>query len=234
MTRLIDISLPLGAGYEMHTPEGVTDLQIRFELLKDYPGGAGQRVSGVRMRVHHGTHVDAPMHFVPGGPPISALPLDTFYGPAVLGDLTFVGEDSPIGPAELDEAFGDRALPGSRLLLRTDWNHHYGEPDYQARSPYIGPAGLDWIVARRPRLVSYDYSHSKDAPDAPTVLHAVRTYLSAGIVTMGYVTNLDQIDPALPVTLCAFPLAFRGTESCPVRAVVVQEDLAPGPGGYAG
>ena len=125
----------------------------------------------------------------------------TWCPSGTFGDLTFVGEDSPIGPAELDKAFGDRAVPGSRLLLRTDWNHHYGEPDYQARSPYIGPAGLDWIVARRPRLVSYDYSHSKDAPDAPTVLHAVRTYLSAGIVTMGYVTNLDQIDPALAVTL---------------------------------
>ncbi len=224
MMQIIDISLPLGSDYRMHTPEGVRDLQLEYELLKDYPGGAGQRVSAVHMRVHHGTHVDSPMHFVQGGTQLTELPLETFFGPVAVGDLTFVKPDSPIGPEELEQAFDSPVEPGSRLLLRTDYNRHYGEPGYERNSPYVSLAGLEWICSRRPRLVSYDYSHTKDAPEAPTILHAVRTYLEHGIVTMGYVTNLDQIDLGRSAILCALPLALQGVESSPVRAVVLQED----------
>jgi len=39
---------------------------------------------------------------------------------------------------------------------------------------------------------------------------------------MGYVRNLDQVDPARDLTLVALPLAFANVEASPVRAVVIQ------------
>lgn len=221
--KIVDISLPLDAGYRMQTPDGVKDIQIEFEIIKEYPGGAGQYVSAVHMRLHNGTHVDAPMHFVEGGSPISGIPLSTFYGEGVMADVTSVGEGNPIQAADLERAFGDRDLTGKRIFIRTNWNHHYGEPDYDERSPYIALDAIDWVVSKAPALVSYDYAHGKDDPDAPARFHPIRTFLSNGIVTMGYVRNLDQIDASRPFTVSAFPLAFVGVESSPVRAVLIQD-----------
>jgi hypothetical protein len=68
---IVDISLELDArNFGMRTPVGFTkDLQFAMEVLKEHdaPGGAGQIVRGVHMRLHAGSHVDAPEHNVRGG-----------------------------------------------------------------------------------------------------------------------------------------------------------------------
>jgi kynurenine formamidase len=222
MRKVIDVSLGLGSGYIHNTPEGVKNVQLAFELIKDYPGGLGQQVRAVNMRLHHGTHVDAPMHFVPGGKGISDFPLETFCGPAVLADLTSVGENEAISAALLEKQLRGADVEGQRVLLRTDWNLHYGEPDYDARAPYIGPDAVDWLVERKPALVGYDYAHSKDAPDSPRTVYALRGFLENDIITMGYIRNLDKINPAGELTLVALPLAFTDVEASPVRAVVLE------------
>src|SRR5580698_11506859 len=88
---MIDISLELdGGSYRMHTPKGFSkDMQFAVEVLKDHdaPGGAGQIVRGVHMRLHAGSHVDAPEHNVRGGTQIHQLPLDLFIGDALIADL---------------------------------------------------------------------------------------------------------------------------------------------------
>lgn len=219
---LIDISLPLASGYRMRTPEGVKDLQLSFETIKDYPGGSGQYVSAVHMRLHNGTHVDAPKHFVDGGSGIDEIPLQTFFGDLVLLDLTHVSSNAPITQDDVQTSAKGRSLHGARVLLRTGWNRYYGEEGYQEGSPYISAGAVDWIVSQKPVLVGYDYMHGKPDPEAPYPSYALRTFLEAGVVTMGYLRNLDKIDADSPAQLSAFPLAFVGVESSPVRAVVIQ------------
>ncbi len=220
---IVDISLELTGSYRHQTPEGVKDVQLEIELIKDYPGGLGQQVRAVRMRLHHGTHVDAPMHYVQGGAPLAAIPLDVFYGDTIVLDLTPADENSPILPERLREVLGTRTIEGKRVLLRTDWNYNYGAAEYLERSPYITPAAVDWITERRPVLVGYDYAHGKDAPESPSRSYALRTFLGNGIVVLGYLRNLDKIDATRPVILAAFPLAFGDpVEASPVRAVLIQ------------
>ena len=77
--KIVDISLELDPkNFGMRTPAGFTrDLQFAMEVLKEHdaPGGAGQIVRGVHMRLHAGSHVDAPEHNVRGGTQIHQLPL---------------------------------------------------------------------------------------------------------------------------------------------------------------
>src|ERR1700674_3342937 len=88
---IVDISLELDPkNFGMRTPAGFTkDLQFAMEVLKEHdaPGGAGQIVRGVHMRLHAGSHVDAPEHNVRGGTQIHELPLELFIGDAVIADL---------------------------------------------------------------------------------------------------------------------------------------------------
>jgi hypothetical protein len=77
---IVDISLELDPkNFAMRTPAGFKrDMQFEMEVLKEHdaPGGAGQIVRGVHMRLHAGSHVDAPEHNVRGGTQIHQLPLE--------------------------------------------------------------------------------------------------------------------------------------------------------------
>src|SRR6478752_5068701 len=92
--RIIDISRELDASkFRMRTYEGFRkDMQFETEVIKDYAdGGLGQLVRGVHMRLHAGTHVDAPSHMVQGGKQIHDLALDLFIGGAVVADVRHRG-----------------------------------------------------------------------------------------------------------------------------------------------
>ena len=89
--RIVDISLELDPNnFAMRTPAGFTkDMQFEMEVIKEHdsPGGAGQIVRGMHMRLHAGSHVDAPEHNLRGGTQIHQLQLDLFIGDAVIADL---------------------------------------------------------------------------------------------------------------------------------------------------
>lgn len=218
--QLVDISLPLDESYEMHTPEGVQSKKFSLELLKEHdaPTGAGQVVRGMSLRLHHGTHVDAPEHFVRDGAQLHELDLSMFFGPVVIADVTNRGKNEAITPDDLQQAVGDEASEGDRLLVRTDWTKHYGEPRYKDDSPFITPAAVDWCVEQGFVLVGMDFDHTKDAEDSPSKYYATRTFCEQNVITMGYIANLDKV-PVKRALLVALPLAIQGVEASPVRAV---------------
>lgn len=223
--KIIDISLKLDESYSMHTPAGFAqDLQFEVVLLKDYdaPGGAGQVVRGVHMRLHAGTHVDAPAHFVKGGTHIYDVPLETFVGDAVVANLSHLGPNSPITVQDLERTIGGELKGGDRLLLRTDWNKRYGQPGWAEQSPYLMPEAVDWCIQRGTVLVGIDFSHAKDAPSAPAVFYTSRALCENGVMVMAYLNNLDRISKTR-VTLIALPLAIADVESAPARAVVLED-----------
>src|ERR1700683_2195393 len=127
--KIVDISLELDPkNFGMRTPAGFKrDMQFDMEVLKEHdaPGGAGQIVRGVHMRLHAGSHVDAPEHNVCGGTQIHQLPLELFIGDAIIADLRAKRPGKPITAADLDKALGPRIERGDRVLLRTDHNNSY-------------------------------------------------------------------------------------------------------------
>src|SRR2546429_7918576 len=88
--KIVDISLELDPkNFAMRTPAGFKkDMQFEIEILKEHdaPGGAGQIVRGVHMRLHAGSHVDAPEHNVRGGTQIHEPSLELFIGGAIFAD----------------------------------------------------------------------------------------------------------------------------------------------------
>src|SRR5947207_15149275 len=123
---IVDISLELDPNnYSMRTPAGFKkDMQFEMEVLKEHdaPGGAGQIVRGVHMRLHAGSHIDAPEHNLKGGKQVQDLPLETFAGDAVIADLRHLVPGKAITADELEKAAGSVIRRGDRLLLRTDIN----------------------------------------------------------------------------------------------------------------
>jgi arylformamidase len=227
MQKLIDISLELDArNFHMRTPAGFKrDMQFEVEVIKDFDaaGGAGQIVRGVHMRLHAGSHVDAPEHFVKGGKQIHELPLETFYGPAVVADVRHRMPGGGITGGDLEQSAGQDLQKGDRLLLRTDCNVDYdGSMEWQKRSPYLTNDAIDWCLERSVPVVGFDMYHGADAPDSKVVFNTSLRFQTAGVVTMPYLKNLGAIAKKR-VTLIALPLKLIGVEDSPIRAVVVEE-----------
>src|SRR5258708_1379604 len=74
----IDISVPLYTGM-VHWPDNPP---VRIERVLDMDAGDGANVSVLSLGAHTGTHMDAPIHFLPQGAGIDALPLSATLGPA--------------------------------------------------------------------------------------------------------------------------------------------------------
>jgi len=154
--RIIDISLELDSkNFAMRTPAGFKkDMQFEMEVLKEHdaPGGAGQIVRGVHMRLHAGSHVDAPEHNVRGGMQIHQLPLGLFIGDAIIADLRDKLPGHAITEKDLERRLDDRIRVGDRLLLRTDQNNAYdgGSDKWMRESPYL-TIGATRVVHRKGR-----------------------------------------------------------------------------------
>jgi kynurenine formamidase len=223
---IIDLSLELDPrNFGMRTPAGFTkDMQFAMEVLKEHdaPGGAGQIVRGVHMRLHAGSHVDAPEHNVRGGTQIHELPLAIFIGDAIVADLRDKLPGKAITETDLQTAVGGRIRRGDRLLLRTDRNNTYdgGSEKWMAESPFLTIAATKWCIDMGVVIVGYDFYHGNDEPDAPRVFHNSRTLSEHGVITMPYLKNLDLITKER-FTLIGLPLNIVGAEASPVRAVAL-------------
>ena len=224
--KIVDISLELDArNFAMRTPTGFKkDMQFAMEVLKEHdaPGGAGQIVRGVHMRLHAGSHVDAPEHNVRGGMQIHQLPIELFIGDAIVADLRDKMPGKAITENDLEKAIGDHIRRGDRVLLRTDHNNSYdgGSDKWMNASPYLTIGATEWLIKKGVVVVGYDFYHGNDEPGAPRVFHNSRTLSERGVITMPYLKNLDRITKER-VTLVALPLNIIGAEASPVRAVVL-------------
>src|SRR5208283_4655375 len=73
-----DISVPIKQGMNYFPTDPAPPKIYRY-----YDRELGGRVtmSMIEMIAHTGTHIDAPLHFIPGGSTISDMPLDAAIGP---------------------------------------------------------------------------------------------------------------------------------------------------------
>jgi kynurenine formamidase len=137
------------------------------------------------------------------------------------GDLSFVGPNHRITVDDLRLGGADEARPGDIVLLRTDWTDRmYGKwPDYFTQSPYFPPESAEWLVARGPKNIGFDFFEEYCArlPDFTSEdfpMH--RVILGAGVVIMEGLTNLGAL-PRRRVDFYAPFYKIAGTDGAPAR-----------------
>jgi kynurenine formamidase len=193
--------------------------------------------SMVEMTVHAGTHIDSPHHFFRDKPSVEALPLESMIGEAVVMDLTFKGHArARITPEDLERAErtlaaqGIRLEPGGMLFLRTDWprGHVTTDPAWWDDSPCLTRESAEWLVARGPAVLGYDFAQEEKGADygrADEILgsgmRVHRTILPRVVFQIENLINLHQIPSR--VRVIALPAKWK-TESAPARVVALVEE----------
>ena len=191
----------------------------------------------VEMTVHAGTHIDSPHHFFRDKPNVEMLPLESMMGEAIVLDLTFKGvPNARITPADMDRAEaalnaqGIAIQPGGILFLRTDWpkGHNTMDPKWWDESPYLTREAAEWLVARRPSVLGYDFAQEEKGADYATAgeimtsgMRVHRTILPKVTFQIENLVNLDQIPPKVKVI--ALPAKWR-TESAPARVIALVDE----------
>jgi kynurenine formamidase len=254
MPRFVDLSAPIQPSpaelpemlrtdvqYEDHAA-GAAAIQALFgvgpELLRDGEGWAVETFT--RLGTHNSTHVDAPYHYnsTIGGRParrIDELPLDWFFGPGVVLDMSHKADGDAMTATEAEAALaaaGHTLAPGDIVLVRTDRDRFYGEPDYIARGPGVTVEATRWLHDRGVRVMGID-AWGWDAPLHLQAAEAIERG-ERGIFWAAHQADLEycQIErlcslgelPPTGFTVSVFPLRLVGGSAAPARAVAIIPD----------
>jgi arylformamidase len=213
MGRYIDISVPTSSRTTVYP--GDPSPQLRWPYWtheKGDPANVGFYEGGL----HHGTHVDAPWHFIAGAKRLDEVPLDRWVGPCWVVDFT--SEAKCVSAAALQRA----SIPADtkRLLLKTrnslsDYWHAPWNPSFI----YIHRTAAEWCVRQGIWTVGFDYL-TIDSP-GETAFPAHNILLGNDVVV---IENLNLRDaPAGPSELIAAPINLLGADGAWCRALLKME-----------
>ena len=219
--RVVDLTFPIKPHFRW---------KVMTELRSSHSKGDLFQSTILTIHCHAFTHVDAPLHFLPGDRHIAEMPVDQWIGDAAVVDLTHVPDNGEVTGADLDEQ-AQHVRARDIVLLRTDWPRRVKvETDrFWRDAPYTGQSACDWLIRRQVKAVGYDYPpdycirtmifepQRKMAREDNTTHQA---FFPVGITVVEYLTNLDQIG-ASRCKFVALPLPVEGADGSPVRAVAI-------------
>ncbi|MET9295637.1 cyclase family protein [Streptomyces sp. NPDC003077] len=255
--RIIDLSTPVDASgwepepvqHQVMTPaEGAkhmseemrTHFGVRFDPAA-LPDRELLSIDTLTLTSHTGTHVDAPSHYgsvarYGDGRPrhIDALPLEWFYAPGMVLDLTGAGPgavDASFLRARLDRV-GRLPDPGDIVLLRTGADALAGTPAYFTDFTGLDASATHLLLDLGVRVIGTD-AFSLDAPFRHMIDRFHRTG-DRGVLWPAHFAGRDreycQIErlaglDALPgptgFTVACFPVKIKGAGAGWTRAVAL-------------
>lgn len=202
MFKIYDISMSIYEGMTVY--KNKAEKQPRFQrLTNDY-------VSETRiyLDVHCGTHVDAPLHMIPGGQTIDQIALERVVRPCRVIDLTHA-EDG-IGRQDLER---QQIEADEFLLLKTKNSYDQTfNPDFV----YLKEDGARYLLEKKISGVGIDaLGVERSQPGHPT--H--KTLFSNDIVVIEGLRLRDV--EAGNYLLIAAPLKIVGVDASPARALLL-------------
>jgi arylformamidase len=206
MSHWIDISRTLTNGI-IHWPG---DQDFHWERITDMGRESPANVSTISTTVHIGTHIDAPLHFIPGGDDVAQLPLARLCGPTKVVEML---EPRAIEVADLEKA---RIPKGHRVLFKTANALLWDKPDFDPK--YVGLSGeaAMWLVDNETPLVGVDYlSVDPFEAEGSPAHHAL---LGNNVIIIECL-DLEPVDEGV-YEMVALPLKIANSEASPARVIL--------------
>jgi arylformamidase len=209
--RIYDISLTVTP----ELPVWPGDPQIVFESRSSIAAGDDANVTGLKMGVHTGTHVDAPHHFLEDDPrTVDLMSLKTLTGRTYV--LHLPDQVSVISAEILTQV----EIPPRtrRLLFRTRNSSYWATEAQNFREDFVAidASGAQYLVDRGVKLVGVDYLSV--APfDAGKPTHEI--LLKAGMILLEGL-DLSQVEQGRYALYC-LPIKLGGVEGAPARAILI-------------
>jgi len=168
----------------------------------------------VRSHTHVGTHVEAPAHFYLSGKDVTQLPLDAFFGRAVLLDVPDAAAAQQIDPAFLDAAIGDILQPADIVVCRNS--------DREAEhAPCFTPQAAMWLRDHKIKMLGIDeHFRLGSTITASRALHDI--LMSRQITLIEFLDNLADLHRR-EFFFMALPFKCAQIDSSWARAIAIEE-----------
>jgi arylformamidase len=213
-SRIVDLSIVLHPGKEAR--------RLNAEMVGADSVADVQRLPGqwyimhnVNIVTHIGTHIEVPYHILTQGNDLAQTPLDSLMGEAVILDLTGLVPRTAISAAQLEAAAAKVGgiQEGDIVFVRTDY-----EGERMPQSPYLAGEAVDWLVAKKIKMIGFDGGMEVPGSDQHVNHH---NFLDRNICIIENMTNLDAVK-AKRFFAIALPVAIAGLESFPLRVVALE------------
>jgi len=182
--------------------------------------------NGLTLSEHSGTHMDAPLHFVPEGPAhygTDEIPPERLAGRAATIEATDLGAGDLLGPDRI-RAWEREHGPierGDRVLVRYGWDERWATgPEgrlFLDDWPGLSGEAAEYLVGKGVALVGCDTLAVDAAGSAENPAH--HALLGNEVYIVENLNNLDRLPPFC--LFLALPLKIKGGSGSPVRAVAL-------------
>ena len=208
--RLVDLTHDLEPGMPLFPGTPAPVFEDAATLDAD-----GYREKRICLNAHTGTHIDAPAHILERGVSLDRLPVDTFWGQAVVVDCTHSrGIINLMDILPLTNAIQQSDF----VIVNTGWHRFWGERRYFCDFPVLSRQAAAWLADAGLKGIGTDILSVDPLEDTELPIH--RILLAAGMVIVENLANLNAL-PAVPVPFSCLPLKIRDADGSPVRAVAV-------------
>jgi kynurenine formamidase len=231
--RVIDLSRPIYEGmpeWYGHQRTFIFPNQDYEQFREKWKTHVGFYARNLIISEHAGTHTDAVVEYLEGGPALDESPLAYYWGSAVcldMSDVRFADPDPEgngfatadrIQAAEAKlEANGEEVREGDIVLLWYDWGDRiFPDPRFMEEWPGLSFDGGSYLAEKGVVNLGTDCAGIDNSTDENCSGHmACRHY---GIVNTEALTNLGQLVNRR-FWFFGLPLNIRGGTGSPIRAV---------------
>ena len=214
--QIFDITRTLSADL----PPWPGDKSFRYQVNGRIADGLNVNVGSIEMSLHNGTHADARYHFDDSGWTMEQATLETYFGPAVVVDLTSKYTSGSFPQITIDDLqpVADQLANAPRLLLKTGvWNDPRVFPE---RIPVVARDVPQWLRARGVKLLGLDVPSVDEVEAQELVNHHA---LGAAGISIIESLELSAIE-AGHYNFIALPLKIAGGDGSPVRAILWRDE----------
>jgi len=233
----------------MYTPIFPGYEEIKLERITHH-AKQGVMTHKITTIFHTSTHLNAPIHLVPGAPAVGDLGLQKFFGTGVVVSIP-KRKWGLIEPSDLERT-KPQIKAGDIVLINTGWHRKYSDSkEYFGYAPGLSKHAAEWLVKKRVKLVGIDTAcidhplatslgphrngpqikyllpEYKEATgreaikDFPEWNAAHRTLLEAGVPTIENVGgDLDALG-GKRCTFQGFPWKWHEGDACVIRLVAM-------------
>lgn len=208
---IFDISI----GIDENLPLWPGDPELRLQWAANIEQGDLVNLTELSMSIHTGTHIDAPLHFLPNGKPIDSLSLNVFVGEAqvvaIPQDVNLITVDILQDVCEINAA---------RILFKTKNSQLWETSKFQQDYVALEASAAQWLVDQGVQLVGIDYLSIAPFKD-PAPTH--ETLLNNEVVIVESL-DLRLVKPGIYTLIC-LPLKLVGREAAPARAILLSPEV---------
>lgn len=205
--KIYDVSMVIDQNIPVYNNKA--DKKPELIVSRDFNSGNVYETD-IKMNLHTGTHIDAPLHMIQGGSTIDKLELSKLLTDCTVFDFTAVADR-----ITAEDLKTKNIKPGSFILLKTRNSYYEG---FDMEFVFVDATGAEYLKECKISGVGID---SLGIERAQPGHETHKILLGSGIIILEGLKLADIKEGTYK--MIALPLRMNDTEAAPARVVLLEE-----------